>query len=88
MQTIWVARLWISPRTRDKLINKHGIDSDELRREIVAVAGLPFVWDDHPERGRRAILKIVLNGRRTLVVLYPVASGYEDEYNLGSAYHY
>jgi len=41
------------------------------------------VWDDDPERGRRAILRGEIRGTTVYFVLYPAG---EDEFNLGSAY--
>ncbi len=84
-ESIWVAELWISDRTAHKIMGR-GVHADELRQEIVCVAGLPFTWDDDPERGRRAILQVSMHGRRWLVVLYPVAHPMGDVWNLGSVY--
>lgn len=85
MESLWVAVLHISSRVLRKIVEKHRIDPDELRDEIECVAGLPYVWDDDAERGRRAIVQIVLRGRRVLVVLYPDRRE-EDVYHVGSAY--
>jgi hypothetical protein len=84
---IWVADLKISQATADKIAGKHGLSEQEIRDHIVAVAGLRFVWHDHPERGRRAIVETLIRGQRVLVVLYPrVYDAYGDAWNLGSAY--
>lgn len=85
MESLWVAVLHISPRVLRKIVEKHRIDPDELRDGVECVAGLPYVWNDDAERGRRAIVQIILRGRRVLVVLYP-DSWEEDVYHLGSAY--
>jgi hypothetical protein len=84
--TIWVAVLHISSATARKIVQKHGVAVDELRSAIVGTAGLRFVWDDAPERGRRAIVEAWIHDRRLLVVLYPAADPLGDAWHLGSAY--
>ena len=77
----------ISPRTAQKVVTKHRLEPDDIRQAIVCVRGLVFTWDDHPERGRRAIVETKIKGRRVLVVLYPVTSDPSgDAWRLGSAY--
>ena len=83
---IWVARLDVSPATSEKLSSIHGLDADEIRQQVVCVAGLPFKWHDHPERGPRAILFVQIRGMKVLVVLYPAHDAIGDAWNLGSAY--
>ncbi len=85
-QTIWVARLQISCRTADKISNRHGLQDDEIRDAVVCVQGLPFAWDDDPDRGLRALVRIKIQGSVVLVVLYPVDDPTGDVWNLGSAY--
>jgi hypothetical protein len=80
-----VARLIISARTADKLPSRHGLDWHEVRDAVVGVRGLRYVWDDDPERGRRALVEITIRGKLCLVVLYPVADPSGDVYALGSA---
>lgn len=84
MPTIWVAVLHISAQTRRKLVERHGLDPDELRRRLVGVPGLRFAWDDHPQRGRRAIVVLPHGRRQLFVVLYPTPD--PDTWHLGSAY--
>lgn len=86
MPTIWIARLNISPRTAHKLITVHHMDPDEVRLAVECVAGLPFTWEDHPERGRRALLKTQIRRSNVLYVLYPAPDPVGDVWNLGSAY--
>lgn len=87
MSSIWVADLKVSRRTADKIAGKHGLSEQEIRDHVVAVEGLRFVWNDHPERGRRAIVETFIRGQRVLVVLYPrPRDAYGDAWNLGSAY--
>lgn len=83
MDSIWVAQLNISDATAAQVEDRHGISVAQLRDALVAVAGLPFRWDDHPDRGRRAVLTVPIGRHVVTVVLYP--SG-EDAWNLGSAY--
>jgi hypothetical protein len=83
---IWVARLLISERTEKKIINVHGILPEEVHAAVVCIRGLHFSWDDHPERGRRAIVKARINDRPALVVLY-AADDAVDDWWLGSAYY-
>jgi len=85
--SIWVADLRISRATADKLSSVHGIDADEVRDAIQCVQGLQFSWNDHPERGLRAIIETMVRGRRCLVVLYPRSDdAFGDAWDLGSAY--
>ena len=80
---LWVARLIISARTAEKLTSRHGLEWQEVHDAIVGVRGLRYVWDDDPERGRRALVEVTIRGRLCLVVLYPVADPSGDEYALG-----
>jgi len=83
--SIWVAELRISDATAAKISSKHGLSVAEVRASLVGVAGLQFAWDEHPARGRRAIVEAFVDGRRVLAVLYPV-NPTEGVWNLGSAY--
>jgi hypothetical protein len=83
---IWVADLRISRRTATKIAVRHGVHATEIRDAVQCVAGLPFVWDDHIERGRRVIVRVRIRDRWFLVVLYPATHPLGDVWNLGSAY--
>lgn len=83
---IWVARLEISRRTAAKISNVHGLQEADVRDAVQCVSGLPFVWDDDPERGLRAIVEVEVAGKPALVVLYPVSDLMDDVWHLGSAY--
>ena len=85
-RSLWAARLIISEATAGKLSAKHGLDPREAHDAIVGVAGLAYVWHDHPERGRRALVEISIGDRRCVAVLYPVDDAAGDSYALGSAY--
>ena len=84
MQRLWVARVYVSARTREKIASRHGLDVDDVVAHIVGVAGLVYTWHDHPEYGRRALVEVFIDRTRVLAVLFP-ASG-ENEFHLGSAY--
>ena len=84
MTSIWIARLHVSPPTRQKLIARHGLDPDYLRERLVCVSGLRYAWHEHPERGWRAIVMLREGRRQILVVLYPTDEF--DIWHLGSAY--
>lgn len=71
MTTVWVARLSISRRTAQKITQHHGITEVEVRDAVECVRGLYGRWDDHPERGRRALIDVTVRGRPATVVLYP-----------------
>ncbi|WP_433800462.1 hypothetical protein [Actinomycetospora sp. CA-084318] len=86
MARIWVALINISPRTAAKIMQSHDIEPDEVRLAVVGVPGLRLAWDEHAERGRRALVTTAIPGREALIVLYPVGPPHEDEWNLGSAY--
>jgi hypothetical protein len=79
---LWVARVLISPRTAQKVAQRHGIDVDALRDAIVCVEGLPYVWDEDPGRGPRAIISVSIMAKPCYVVLYPTND--PDIYRLGS----
>jgi hypothetical protein len=85
-ETIWVARLRISRAVAHKLSTKHGLQAVEVRDAVQGVRGLPFRWDEHPERGRRAIVETAIRGRKVAIVLYPANDPLGDTYDLGSAY--
>lgn len=84
MESIWVAVVRVSPAVRKKLSARHGLDADEVANAIQCVVGLAWGWDDHPERGRRAIVRTSVRNAKVLVVLYPTDD--PDVWNLGSAY--
>jgi hypothetical protein len=86
VQYIWVARLKISRAVAHKISTEHGLQAVEVRDAVQCVRGLPFLWDDEPERGRRAIVETVIRGHRVAIVLYPTNDPLGDTYNLGSAY--
>ena len=82
-----MADLRISRATAAKISREHGITEDQVRMNVVCVAGLTFTWHHHPERGRRAIIRTRIENRTVLVVLYPRPDdAYGDSWNLGSAY--
>lgn len=84
---IWVAMLYVSQKTAQKLASKHGLDVDDVRQAVTCVPGLRAVWDEHPERGLRAIIEAYIAGRKLLVVLYPANDQWGDGWHLGSAYY-
>ena len=87
MDSIWVADLRVSRATADKIAGRHGLSERDIRDHVVAVAGLRFEWNDHPERGRRVLVETFIRDQRVLVVLYPrVRDAYGDSWSLGSAY--
>ena len=81
---VWVATLVVSDATKQKIINSHHIEPNEVEAAVVCVAGLQGRWHDHPERGRRLIVETRIRGKRVLVVLYPTEGA--DRFHLGSAY--
>jgi hypothetical protein len=83
---LWVAQLITSDATKQKLATKHGLDWREVNQAIVGVRGLRYIWDNHPERGRRALVEATIGGRSCVVVLYPVDDALGDVWALGSAY--
>jgi hypothetical protein len=85
-QRLWVAELFISDRTAQKITQRHGITPDEVRDAIVCTAGLTYVWQNDLARGLRAIVQANIRGRRVLLVLYPARRAEDDEWHLGSAY--
>lgn len=84
--SLWVARLIVSDATARKLAAKHGLDWREVRDAIVCTPRLRYVWHHHPERGRRALVEIVVGGIRCVAVLYPLEDDNGDAFALGSAY--
>jgi hypothetical protein len=63
----------ISARTVRKIVQLHGITEAEVRDSVQCVRGLYGRWDEDPERGRRALIDVVIRGRPATVVLYPSA---------------
>ena len=77
---VWVAVLRVSPAVRAK----HSIDADDVSAAVICAKGLTATWNDHPARGRRALVEVWVGRSRVLAVLYPTEL--EDAWNLGSAY--
>ena len=69
-ERLWVARLHISERTAQKITSVHHITPQEVRDAVELQAGLIYAWNEHPKRGRRALVEVFIRGRRTIVVLY------------------
>jgi hypothetical protein len=84
--SLWVAELIISTRVRAKLIDRHRLDPEEVRRAIVAVAGLRFKERSDMPRGLRKYVETEVSGTRVLCAPYPVEHPLADVYALGSAY--
>jgi hypothetical protein len=80
---IWIAVLNISDRTAAKVQGKHGVSRPDILDALVAVEGLPYRWDNDPERGLRAIVTVRIGDRDYAIVVYPIG---DDVWNLGSAY--
>lgn len=85
-ERVWVATLYVSDRTAQKISQKHGLEVQDVEDAIVCVTSLTYTWDEHPERGRRALIETRIGGRRVLVVLYPANDPLGDGWHLGSAY--
>lgn len=83
---MWVARLYASPTTRQKLVEKHQLVVEDIEDAVLCVSGLPYTWHEHPERGGRALIEVTIRSQRVLVVLYPAEDPLGDAWNLGSAY--
>lgn len=81
---IWVGVLRISPAVRSKLASKHHLVADEVAAAVERIPGLRCGWDDDPDRGLRALVRVTVRGRAVLVVLYPTSE--TGVWNLGSAY--
>jgi hypothetical protein len=86
VENVWIAELFISEPTAQKLTNRHHLHPQEVREAVLCVSGLRGSWDIHPERGERALVRTFIRGKEVLVVLYPRGPHPSDEWNLGSAY--
>ncbi|GEM_PF-1792375 len=87
MLTIWIARLLISERVGQKIIDQHDIGPGEVRAAVVQVEGLDFSWVyDEPGKGAYVIVRAQIRGENALVVLYPTDNPMDHEWRLGSAY--
>jgi hypothetical protein len=86
VQSLWVAHLIVSDATAQKLAAKHQLDWRDVYDAIVCVRGLRYTWHNHPERGRRALVEVMVTGHRCIAVLYPVGVPSSDVFALGSAY--
>lgn len=85
-ENLWVATLYVSDRTAQKIAQRHRLEVSEIEDAIVCVAGLRYGWHEHPERGRRAIVETSIPNRTVLVVLYPAEDPWGDGWHLASAY--
>ena len=69
----WIGEISCSDATGDKLIAKHGVTIDEVREAVCWGAADEARWHDHPEHGRRLVVKgSTYGGRLLIVVLAPV----------------
>jgi hypothetical protein len=91
LEPIWVAQLYISPRTASKLTQLHGLQADDARDAVQCVPGLlaERVYDEELQCIKFLVEVQMRRGvRRTrvLVVLFSVDDPLGDIYALGSAY--
>ncbi|MFI5934967.1 hypothetical protein [Actinoplanes sp. NPDC051494] len=86
MGALWVAGIHLSARVAEKINSKHGIASAEVHDAIVCVEGLEYVHSHHELRGWRWLVKVEIQGRPVLVVLYDSDDAMGDIYRVGSAY--
>lgn len=90
MLTIWVEGLLISQKVAQKIRERHGITSRQVREAVVRVAGLDFSWDFQSDRGVRAIVRTRIGDREeneALIMLYPTENPADQTWRLGSAYY-
>ncbi len=81
----WVARLYVSEQTAQKVSGKHGLRVCDVRDAVVCQAGLGARPHRHPERGLRLYIDVLIEDWPVLVVIKP--HEYQiDEYYLVSAY--
>jgi hypothetical protein len=86
MRRLWIADLYVSDATRQKLVHVHRLDPDDVRAGLVCRTGLRYAWHEHPERGRRVLVELFVGSARVLAVLYPAGDPEEETWHLGSAY--
>jgi hypothetical protein len=84
--TLWIAQLIVSDRTAAKLASVHGLDHREVSAAIVGTRNLRYMWHDDPQRGRRAVVEALVEGRVCIIVLNPVNHPLGGVFALGSAY--
>ena len=76
-----------SRETAHKLSTQHGLNAEEVEDAIRFVSGLPFTWDDDPDLGRRAIVRVTIRRKLYDVVLFPqLQDPFGETWNLASAY--
>ena len=81
---LWITELTVSQATTQKIMGKHRIDMDDVRRAIIGRRH-PARKDPHPTRGMRWIVQFDLPGkRRCVAVLYPTQDF--DRFNVASVY--
>lgn len=81
---LWVAVLYCSDRTADKISGNHGLDVAEVHRAVVARRGLR-VRRHEDDRGVRFIARPMIHGAPVLVVMFRDPDDV-DAYHLASAY--
>ncbi len=81
---IWVAVLYCSDRTFEKITNDHGLDFLEVRRAVVCQKALQ-VRRHTDNRGHRFIVTVGIGGRPMILVLFPDPDDV-DVYHLATAY--
>ena len=81
---MWIAILYCSDRTYEKISGNHGLDFDEVRRAVVCRKSLQ-VRRHNDHRGERFLVKVNIGGCPVLLVLFRDAYDV-DAYHLASAY--
>jgi hypothetical protein len=53
----WIAEVLFDPEVADKLVTKHKVTPDEVKRAVLFFAYRDARWHDHPEYGRRLLVR-------------------------------
>lgn len=70
---VWISVLVIPPEVEAKLREKHALTGDEVREAILLGAHTRAQWNDHPQYGRRLLVRgTTAAGRPLLATLLPI----------------
>ncbi len=81
-----MAILHISPRVAHKITEQHYITPGQVRDAVECIEGLDYARIHDEVRGWRWLVKVPIQDRPALVVLYDAYDPIGDVYRLGSAY--
>lgn len=70
----WIGQILFSDQVSDKVVRKHGLSPEEIRRAIACGAHDDARWHDDPIYGPRLMVRGTVDQQQIIVYLRPIDS--------------